>query len=120
MLTLLAADTILLLHAAFIVFVVFGGMLVWRWPRLKWLHLMAVGWGVMIEFGGWICPLTPLENMLRRSAGELGYSEGFLEHYVLALVYPAALTRQLQIALGVGVLAVNSLVYGVYHLRRRR
>lgn len=120
MLTLLAADTVLLLHAAFIVFVVFGGILVWRWPKLIWLHLVAVGWGALIEFSGWICPLTPLENMLRHAAGELGYSEGFLEHYVLALVYPAALTRQLQIVLGVGVLAMNSLVYGIYCLRRQR
>jgi len=119
MLTLLAADVILLVHVAFIVFVVFGALLVLRWPKLKWVHLASVGWGALIEFSGWICPLTPLENMLRRSAGELGYSEGFLEHYVLALLYPAALTRQLQITLGIGVLAVNSLVYGIYHFRAR-
>ena len=120
MLALLAADVILLMHVAFILFVVFGALLVLRWPKIKWVHLMALGWGALIEFTGWICPLTPLENMLRRSAGELGYSEGFVEHYVLALIYPAALTRQLQIALGVGVLVLNSLVYGIYHFRGHR
>lgn len=120
MLTLLAADAILMVHLAFIVFVVFGGLLVFKWPKLKWLHLAAVAWGVLIEFSGWICPLTPLENLLRRLAGEVGYSEGFLEHYVLALVYPATLTRRLQFALGFGVLAVNLLIYGIYWRRWHR
>jgi len=120
MLALLAANVILLIHVAFIIFVVLGALLVWKWPKIKWVHLLALGWGALIEFTGWICPLTPLENMLRHSAGELGYSEGFVEHYVLALVYPAALTRQMQIALGVGVLVFNSLVYGIYYFRGRR
>ncbi len=120
MLTLFAADMILLVHACFIVFVVFGAILVFRWPKIKWVHFAAVGWGALIEFSGWICPLTPLENLLRRSAGELGYSEGFVEHYVLALIYPAVLTRQWQFVLGVGVLVVNLLVYSAYYLRWRR
>jgi len=112
MLTLFAANAVLLVHATFIVFVAFGGLLVWRFPRVMWLQLAAVAWGAMIEFSGWICPLTPLENRLRRSAGGTGYSEGFVEHYVLALVYPAGLTRQWQIALGIGVLLLNALIYG--------
>lgn len=121
MLTLLAADLIVLLHAAFIVFVVLGGLLVLRFRKLIWAHLAAVAWGAMIEFGGWICPLTPLETMLRRSAGQAGYSNGFIEHYVLSLIYPSELSRQLQIALGLAVLVVNALIYAfVWHRRSLR
>ncbi|HYA65945.1 MAG TPA: DUF2784 domain-containing protein [Burkholderiaceae bacterium] len=118
MLTLFAADVILLAHAAFILFVVLGGLLVLRFRKLKWIHLAAVAWGAMIEFSGWICPLTPLENMLRRSAGAKGYSGGFFEHYVLALIYPSDLSRQLQVVLGLAVLGLNALIYGLL-LRRR-
>ncbi|HYA59478.1 MAG TPA: DUF2784 domain-containing protein [Burkholderiaceae bacterium] len=118
MLTRFAADLVVLVHAAFIVFVVIGGLLVLRFKKLMWAHLPAVAWGAMVEFGGWVCPLTPLETMLRRSAGEAGYPNGFIEHYVLELIYPPELSRQLEIALGLGLLVANALIYAfVWHRR---
>jgi hypothetical protein len=108
----LLADLVLGLHAGFIVFVVVGGLLVLRRPRLAWLHLPAAAWGVAIEFGGWICPLTPLENRLRAAAGEAGYAGDFLGHWLQLLLYPPGLTRGMQMALGAGVLLVNAAVYG--------
>ncbi|WP_041655852.1 DUF2784 domain-containing protein [Azoarcus sp. KH32C] len=115
-----AADVVVLIHAAFIVFVVAGGLLVLRWPRVAWLHLPAALWGATIEIVGGICPLTPLENALRRAAGESGYAGGFVEHYLLPLIYPAALTRELQLGLGLGVMLLNVLLYGVVATRRQR
>lgn len=114
------ADALALLHFGFVVFVVAGGVLVLRWPRVAWAHLPAAAWGVAIELGGWICPLTPLENALRRSAGESGFTGGFVEHYLLPVLYPAGLTRTVQIGLGVGVLLLNLLVYGWWVWRRVR
>jgi len=105
------ADAVLVMHLAFILFVVAGGLLVLRWRGVAWLHLPAVAWGALIEFMGWICPLTPLEVWARSQAGEAGYTGGFIEHYLLPVVYPAALTRDLQIALGCLVLVVNVFVY---------
>lgn len=116
----IAADFVVLLHFAFILFVVFGAFLVIKWKRLAWLHLPAAMWGALIEFAGWICPLTPLENMLRRAGGERVYSMGFVEHYVLPLIYPAALTRDIQVALGLGVVAINTLVYAALLVYRAR
>lgn len=113
------ADGVLLLHLLFILFVVGGGLLVPRRPRLAWVHLPAALWGALIEFGGWVCPLTPLENFFRRAAGGTGYAGGFIEHHLLAVVYPAELTRDIQMALGFAVLAVNLLVYGLWWRRRR-
>lgn len=107
----LLADAVLLLHLAFIVFVVAGGLLLRRWPRLAWLHLPAVLWGVAIELYGGVCPLTPLENQLRQLGGEAGYAGGFVEHYLLPLIYPAGLTREWQIALALGVTALNLAAY---------
>jgi hypothetical protein len=107
----LLADLVLVVHAAFVVFVVVGGLAVLRWPRLAWVHLPAAIWGAGIEFAGGICPLTPLENHWRRLAGEQGYTAGFVEHYVVAALYPEGLTRGLQVALGLAVLAVNAAVY---------
>ena len=109
----LAADLVALLHGAFVLFVVGGGLLVWRWPRLAWLHLPAVAWGALIEFTGWMCPLTPLEQHLRQVVGQAGYAGGFIDHYLLALLYPAGLTREGQWALGAGVLVINGAVYGL-------
>lgn len=106
------SDLVVIIHLAFVVFVLFGGLLVLQWRRVRWLHLPAVAWGAGIEFGGWICPLTPLENWLRMQGGESGYSSDFLEHYVLSLLYPAGLTREVQIVLGAVVLAVNLAIYG--------
>jgi len=105
------ADLVVLLHLAFILFVVFGGLLVLRRRRLMWLHLPVVVWGAAIEFVGWVCPLTPLENRLRAAAGEAGYSGGCIEHYLIPLIYPEGLTRELQWLLGALVLLVNALVY---------
>lgn len=112
MLFRLAADVVVALHFGFIVFVVAGGFLVWRWRRLAWVHLPVAAWGALIEFTGWICPLTPLENSLRARAGEGVYQHGFVEEYLLPVLYPATLTYRMQLLLGAGVLLVNLLVYG--------
>lgn len=116
----LFADAVLLTHAAFVAFVVLGGFLVLRWHRLAWVHLPVVAWGAGIEFTGGICPLTPLENHLRALAHEQGYVGGFVEHYVFGLLYPEGLTRDVQMALGLGVLALNAAVYARLWYRRRR
>jgi hypothetical protein len=113
------ADAVLVAHAAFVAWVVLGGFAVLRRPALAWLHLPAAAWGAAISFGGWICPLTPLENALRRAAGEAGYAGGFVEHHLLALLYPDGLDRGVQVALGAGVVAVNALAYALV-LRRHR
>ena len=116
----LAADSVVLLHLAFILFVVLGGLVVFRWPRFMWLHMPAAAWGAFIEFTGRVCPLTPLENRLRIAAGETGYSGGFIEEYLIPVVYPDGLTRWVQISLGVGVVAINLVFYGLLVARRRR
>src|SRR6185436_8011045 len=112
------ADLVVIIHFLFVIFVLAGGFLVWRWPRVAWVHIPAALWGVAIELGGWICPLTPLENALRDRAGLAGYSGGFVEHHMLAWLYPAGLTTQTQIALGVLALLINLTAYTVF-LRRR-
>ena len=117
----LLADVLVGLHFGFVVFVVAGGFLAWRWPRTAWVHVPVALWGALIEFMGWICPLTPLENDLRRAAGEAGYAGGFIEHYVIPVVYPAGLTREIQLALGVAVVVMNAVAYGgLVWLRKRR
>ena len=115
----LLADLVLLLHLAFILFVVLGAFLVFRFPRLIWLHLPAAAWGALVELAGWVCPLTPLENHLRRLAGGVGYEGGFIGHYLLPIVYPEALSRQLQVALGLGVVIINVVAYAMIRRRRR-
>jgi uncharacterized protein DUF2784 len=115
----LLADLVVVAHFAFVLFVVLGGLLVLRWPGLAYVHLPTAAWGALIEFGGWICPLTPLEHWLRKQAGGGVYSGGFIEHYILPLLYPSALTRNIQILLGVSVLAVNLFIYWLL-LRRHR
>ena len=107
------ADAVVLAHALFVGFVVLGGFLVWRWGWLVWAHLPAAVWGAAIEYGGWICPLTPLENAFRARAGLAGYGGGFVEHYVIPLLYPADLTAPKQVVLGTLVLLVNLVAYGV-------
>ncbi len=119
MLAKLAADLVMVVHFAFIAFVVAGGWFVLRRPRWALLHLPCALWGAAIEFGGWICPLTPLENALRRTAGAAGYSGGFIDHYLARIVYPEGLTREAQIVLGAGVLALNAAFYGLAWRRRR-
>jgi hypothetical protein len=113
------ADAVVLVHLAFVVFVVLGGVLVARWPRVAWAHLPAAAWGAAIEFGGWICPLTYLENHLRLLGGGAAYGGGFVERYILHILYPQGLTRGVQLALGVGVLAINGFVYARLVARRR-
>lgn len=115
-----AADVVLLVHLAFVVFVVLGGLLALRWPRVAWVHVPVALYGAVIEFVGFICPLTPLEIWLRRRGGEAGYQGGFIEHYVTAALYPTGLTREMQVVLGVSVLVVNASVYAVWIRRRRR
>lgn len=114
------ADAVSVVHLAFVLFVVLGGLLVLKWPRLAWLHVPAAVWGVLIEYRGWICPLTPLENSLRARGGEAGYSGGFIEHYVQPVLYPAGLTRGTQIVLGSLALLVNLIAYGVVVARKSR
>lgn len=113
MLYRLLADLVLLTHLCFIVFVLLGGLLALRWPRAVLVHLPCALYGVAIEFIGWICPLTPLENRFRQLAGERGYEAGFIEHYLLPIIYPAGLTETVQIVLGAIVIAVNAVVYAV-------
>jgi hypothetical protein len=107
----LAATTIALLHLLFILFVLFGGLLVLRWPRLMWVHLPAAAWGVLIEFFGWWCPLTKWENYFLQAAGRAGYSGGFVSHYIMPVIYPAGLTRGMEVVLGAIVLVINLAVY---------
>lgn len=119
MLYAIAAALVLLAHLAFVLFVVFGACLVLRWPRLAWLHLPAAAWGVFIEVSGRGCPLTLLENLLRLRAGSEGYAEGFLEHYVLWLLYPDGLTRPAQFVLAGLVAAINLALYAWVWRKRR-
>lgn len=119
MLYRLLADLVVVVHLAFVAFVVLGGLLVLRRGWVAWLHLPAALWGALIELFGWVCPLTPLEQWLRRRAGEAGYQGGFVEHYLLPILYPGELTREIQVMLGVAVLVLNLAVYG-WVLRRRR
>ena len=114
------ADLVLVVHLAFVLFVVLGGLLVLRWPRTAWFHIPAAIWGVLIEFTGWICPLTPLENSLRTRGGEAGYNGGFIEHYIQPLLYPAGLTRSTQVVLGSLALALNLTAYAIMVSRMRR
>jgi hypothetical protein len=114
----LLADLLVALHLAFVVFVVLGGLLVLRWPRLAWAHLPAAAWGAWIEAAGWICPLTPLENDLRRAAGQSGYPGGFIEHYILPVLYPPGLTREAQLVLAAIVVAINVIAYAILLWRR--
>ena len=114
------ADAVVVIHFGFVLFVVLGALVVLRWRRAAFVHLPCATWGALIEFGGWICPLTPLEHHLRDLGHEPGYAGGFVEHYIVALMYPAGLTRGMQLALGLFVLAVNGFVYWRVFGRKRR
>jgi len=116
----LLADAVVLVHLAFIVFVVAGGVLVLRRPRLAWVHLPAVAWAAYAELTATLCPLTPLENALRRRAGEGGYDGGFVEHYLIPVIYPAGLTPVHQRWIGVTVVALNLAFYLAAWVRARR
>jgi hypothetical protein len=115
-----AADVLLVLHLVFIVFVMLGGLLLLKWRWLIYLHLPAVAWGILVELLGWLCPLTPLEQHFRMLAGETGYSGGFVQHYLLPIIYPAGLTREVQILLAIGVISINLVIYTVIYVKYRR
>jgi hypothetical protein len=119
-LSLVLADLVLLAHLAFVLFVALGGLLALRWRHVPWVHLPAVAWGVLIEISGGICPLTPLENRLRAAAGEARYEESFIEHYILPVLYPAALTRETQFVLAAFLVSLNLVVYVAVWYRWRR
>ncbi len=114
------ADLMVLLHASFVLFVLLGGLAALRWRRLAWFHLPAALWGATIELGGWICPLTYLENHLRTMAGGAGYNVTFIEHYLEPLLYPLGLTRHTQLVFGVTALLINLAVYSRIWSRHRR
>jgi hypothetical protein len=115
----LAANLLVLLHLGFVLFAALGGLLVLKWRHLAWLHLPCVAWGAWIEFSGSICPLTPLEVAFRQRAGEAGYRGGFIEHYLWPILYPDAITREMQMGLGVFLLLLNTAVY-VWVIRSHR
>ena len=115
----LLADVVVLFHFAFVAFVVLGGFVVLRWPRCAWVHLPAVLWGILVEYAGLVCPLTPLEICLRREGGEPAYADDFLGHYLTALLYSEGLTRRTQIAFGTVALVINALPYAWIAARRR-
>ena len=112
------ADAVVAVHFLFVLFVLFGGLLVLRWRWVRWLHLPAAAWGALIEFAGWTCPLTPLEKWLRRQGSGAGYEGGFIEYYILPILYPRALTRNTQLVLGLVVVLLNLFIY--WRVLRRR
>ncbi len=118
----LAANVVLVIHLLFVIYVVCGGILAFKWKYSIIFHLPAVLWGALLEFNGWLCPLTPLEQWLRVAGGQQGYSGGFVEHYLLFILYPTGLTREIQILLGVFAVLVNILIYTalVYRSLRKR
>ncbi len=113
------ANGVVALHLGFVLFVVFGGLLILKWPKIMWLHLPAVAWGALVECTGWICPLTPLENWLREQAGHQGYDSDFVAQYALPLLYPDGLTREVQVVLGALLLIINVVIYGRLWQRSR-
>ena len=114
------ADATMLVHFAFIAFVVLGGLLALRWRRVMWVHLPAAVWGVLIELRGWTCPLTPLENHFRRLGGESGYAGGFIDRYLEPVIYPPGLSGSTQLVLAASVVLVNAVVYWLVFRRRAR
>ncbi|MCH8347850.1 MAG: DUF2784 domain-containing protein [Proteobacteria bacterium] len=116
----IVADLIVVLHLSFVIFVVAGGLLVLKWRWILYAHIPAAVWGVLLEFQGWGCPLTPLEKSLRITAGEEGYSGGFIEYYLVPLIYPGEITRDIQIWVGVFVIIINMVIYGLVIARRKR
>jgi hypothetical protein len=114
------ADLVVLLHVGFVLFVMLGGLLVLRWPRLVWVHVPAAAWGTWVELAGLVCPLTPFENWLRAQGGGRVYTDSFVEQYLLPLLYPASLSRERQWLFGAVVIVLNIAVYAVVARRRTR
>lgn len=119
---LIAANLLVILHLGFVCFLILGGFLVLKWKRTLYLHIPAAVWGALIEFQGWMCPLTSLEQQLRKMGYQSGYSGGFIEHYILPLLYPSFLTSDIQVVLGTFVIIINILIYGwvIMQLIRRK
>ena len=113
------ANLLVIVHFLFVLFVILGGLLLFRWPRIAFVHLPAAAWGVMLELNHWICPLTPIEQSMRRAAGEEGYTGGFIDHYIIPLIYPEGLTPEIQWVLGAIVLLLNAVIYGIWMLKRK-
>lgn len=111
------ADLTVIFHFSFVIFVLFGALLLLRWHKLIWLHLPCVTWGILVEFMGWYCPLTPLENYFRDKAGLELYSGDFVMQYIMPILYPQGLTRDWQLVFGFIVLLFNAIIYG-YLIRR--
>lgn len=118
MTSLLISELLVVSHFGFILFVIFGGLLVLKWRWMVWVHLPAALWGIVVEVMGWICPLTPLENRYRLQAGQEGYGGDFISHYLLPIIYPAGLNMDLQLALAGFVVVVNTVVY-IYVFQKR-
>lgn len=116
----IAADGVVVIHLAFILFVILGGLALFRWPWMIWIHVPTAVWGALVELMGAPCPLTPLENHLRRVGNAEAYSGGFIEHYIMPIVYPPGLTRGTQVVLGVLILAINFAIYFRYLTRKSR
>lgn len=117
---LILAELTVLLHFLFVVFVAIGALLLLRWPKLIWLHLPALFWGIYIQFSGGYCPLTPLEKTFRQLAGMQGYEGGFVNHYLIPIIYPPGLTHEMQIMIGIGLIVLNVLIYAVLIYRHRQ
>lgn len=120
MLNKILADFVALIHLGFILFVIFGVFLVFKYNKLVWIHLPVIIWATLISLYRWVCPLTPLENYLRSSAGEQAYQVGFIEHYILPIIYPGEMTQAIAIAMGVFVIVWNSVFYLIYFINKRR
>lgn len=120
MLWRILADAVLMLHLGFILFAILGGILFYRWRWIPWLHLPAFCWSSWVSFTGTLCPLTPLENHFRHRAGQDGYAGGFIDHYIVPLIYPEGLTDKIGITLGICILIWNAFVYSLILRRRRR
>ncbi len=114
------ANLIIVIHFLFIVFVLFGGLLVLRWPKLIWLHLPAIVWGFLVELNGWLCPLTPWENQFRQLAGKLVYEGDFIGEYLIPLIYPVNLTREMQFMFAAIVVLLNAVIYFFIWRKTRR
>ena len=116
----IAADFVLVTHFAFIVLVVAGGLVVFRYAWFAWIHIPAASWGAFVELTGRICPLTTLENVLRIRAGQEGYFDSFIDHYIVPVIYPAGLTRHVQLMLAGLVVVANVAIYATILLRKRK
>ena len=116
----IAADFVLVTHFAFIVLVVAGGLVVFRYEWFAWIHIPAASWGAFVELTGRICPLTTLENVLRIRAGQEGYVDSFIDHYIVPVIYPAGLTRHVQLMLAGLVVVANVAIYATILLRKRK